>query len=390
MKIAMATSFRLDEVSGTPIHARAIARSLVNRGHEVFVITTENRKTPWIIQERLDNFKIYRIPLWLNLAISLYLLAREKPAVISAQAQGALAGITLPAVLLGIPLVYEVHGLFRDEMEFSYEGRTWRYYVYDAAERLALPRVQKCIVLSEKVREFYLQELGLKGEDVQTFYPAVPFSQFQQRKDLGGVRALRAQCEGNLVVMYAGSLYPAQGVDLLVESIPSVLREVPNVKFVIIGDEPQTWYQKLLRKTAPFKNQIIFISYQPHEDIPSYLDVADVLVIPRPDLKLNRVSPRKMCEYMAMGKAIVATDVADFKKIFADLDCGVVTDCNALSLAQGLIRVLRDNKLRRRLGANARRAARERFDFPEIIGSYLSVYHAAIRKKIRGPALASS
>jgi glycosyltransferase involved in cell wall biosynthesis len=381
----MAVSFRMDEVSGTPIHARAIACTLVKGGNEVFVIATESRLTPWITRERLDNIKIYRIPLWLSPFFSLYILAREKPQVISAQAQGALASITWPAVLLGIPLVYEVHGLFRDEMEYAYGGRTWRYYVYDAAERLALPWVQKCIVLSEKVREFYLQELGLKGEDVQMFYPAVPFSQFQQRKDLPGVRALRAQCEGNLVVMYAGSIYPAQGVDLLVESIPSVLREVPNVKFVIIGDQPQTWYQKLLRKTAPFKDQMIFISYQPHEDIPSYLDVADVLVIPRPDLKLNRVSPRKMCEYMAMGKAIVATDVADFKKIFADLDCGVVTGCDALSLAQGLIRVLRDNNLRRRLGAKARRAARERFDFHKMIGNYLLVYHAAIRKKMENP-----
>ncbi len=376
MRIAMAVSFPLQEISGTPIHARTIARLLGERGDEVFVLMTENRRSPRVCREKLDNFTVYRLPLWLAPVLSLAILARRRPRVISVQAQGALAAVALPAMLLGIPMVYEVHGLFRDEMAYANGGApSWRARFYDRAERLALPRVRHVIVLSEKVREVYVRELGVPAAKVDMFYPAVPFEQFQTVKDLPGVRALKEKTKGCQVVMYAGSLYPAQGIDLLMEAIPLVLAQVPRCHFVFIGDEPRTEYFKLLKRIAPLRERVSLLPYQPYEDIPSYLKVADVLVIPRPDIPLNRVSPRKMCEYLAAGKAVVATDVADFRRVFARHRAGWVTDCTAAGLAAGLIRLLQDEALRKELGKNAREAARRHFDFAAIIAQYRAIYH---------------
>lgn len=391
MKIAMAVSFPLDEISGTPIHARTIARLLGEKGDEVFVLATENRKSTKIMKETLDNFTIYRLPLWLSPLLSFALLAREKPEVISIQAQGALASVALPARLLGIPLVYEVHGLFRDEMAYTNGGRaSWRARFYDLAERLALPQVRRVVVLSEKVRRVYIQELNLPATMVDMFYPAVHFAQFQEIKDLPGVRALKAQVRGRQVVMYAGSLYPAQGIDLLAEAIPLILAQAPRTVFVFVGDEPKAEFAKLLDKIAPFRDHIVILSYQPHADIPSYLAVADVLVIPRPDIPLNRVSPRKMCEYLAMGKPVVATDVADFRQVFAAHRAGLVTACTSAGLAEGLLKVLQEEALRKQLGDNARDAARRHFDFATVIGQYRAIYHASSLKPLANPQIKQS
>lgn len=89
----------------------------------------------------------------------------------------------------------------------------------------------------------------------------------------------------------------------------------------------------------------------------------DVLVIPRPESQVNWTTPRKMGEYLAMGKAIVATDVGDHKWILVDNDCGVVTEPNAEGFAEGLIEVLQDEELRKRLRYNARNVAYELFDW---------------------------
>jgi glycosyltransferase involved in cell wall biosynthesis len=219
------------------------------------------------------------------------------------------------------------------------------------------------------------------------FYPAVHFAQFQTLKDLPGVRALKAQCQGHRVIMYAGSLHHAQGVDLLVDTMPKVLGEVPRSKLVIIGDQPQADYRRLLDNIAPFQDQVVILSYQPHEDIPSYLNVADVLVIPRPDLPLNRVSPRKMCEYLAVGKPVVATDVADFRQVFARHRTGLVTHCTADGLAQGLIRLLKDTALRKKLGDNGRDAARRHFDFEAVIRRYREIYRGACKPLAPSPIM---
>ncbi len=375
MKIAMAVSFPLHEISGTPIHARTIARLLKQNGDEVFVVATENRLSPKIIKDTLDGISIYRLPLWLSPLLLAVLLAWQRPQAISVQAQGALAAVALPAALLGIPLVYEVHGLFRDEMTHANGGRLpWWGRFYDLAERLALPLVRRVVVLSEKVRQVYVQELKVPAPRVAMFYPAVHFTQFQNLKDLPGVRSLKARCQGHQVVMYAGSLHQAQGVDLLAQAMPRVLAALPRVKLIIIGDEPKDEYRRLLEKISPFRDRVIILGYQPPDEIPSYLNLADVLVIPRPDLPLNRVSPRKMCEYLAMGKAVLATDVADFRSVFAQYDAGLVTDCTASGLAEGLIRLLKDGDLRRELGNNGREAARRHFDFETVIHRYREIY----------------
>lgn len=376
----MVVSFPLEEISGTPIHARTIARLLRDNGDQVFVIATENRRSPRIIKDCLDGIPIYRLPLWLSPLLTGALLAWRRPQVISVQAQGALASVALPAALLGIPLVYEVHGLFRDEMAHANGGQTpWRARFYDLAERLALPRVRRVIVLSQRVREVYLKELKVPPARMILFYPAVHFAQFQTVKDLAGVRTLKAQCQGHQVIMYAGSLHQAQGVDLLMDAMPQVLAAVPRVKLVIIGDRPKTELRRLLDRIGPFHDQVIILGYQPHADIPSYLNVADVLVIPRPDLPLNRVSPRKMCEYLATGKAVLATDVADFRRVFSRHHTGLVTACSADALAQGLIRLLSDETLRRELGENGRDAARRHFDFASVIHQYRTIYRESSR-----------
>jgi glycosyltransferase involved in cell wall biosynthesis len=381
MKIAMAVSFSLGEISGTPIHARTIARLLRQNGDEIFVVATENRLSPKIIKDCLDGITVYRLPLWLSPLLVVALLARKRPQVISVQAQGALAAMALPAALLGIPLVYEVHGLFRDEMTYANGNQTpWRARFYALIERLALPLVRRVIVLSEKVRQVYVQELNIPASRVCLLYPAVHFAHFQALKDLPEVQALKAQCRDRLVIMYAGSLHQAQGVGLLVEAMCRVLTEVTRVKLVIIGDKPETEYVRLLDKVAPFQEQVIILGYRPHEDIPSYLSVADILVIPRPDIPLNRVSPRKMCEYMAAGKPVVATDVADFRQIFPRYGAGLVTDCTPDGLAEGLLRLLRDAALRRRLGNNGRNAARQHFDFDAVIHRYREIYQESCSK----------
>jgi glycosyltransferase involved in cell wall biosynthesis len=86
-----------------------------------------------------------------------------------------------------------------------------------------------------------------------------------------------------------------------------------------------------------------------------------------------------MCEYLAAGKPVVATDVADFRQVFARHRTGLVTECTAEGLAKGLTRLLSDKTLRKELGDNGRDAARRHFDFAAVIHQYRTIYHESYK-----------
>ncbi len=98
----------------------------------------------------------------------------------------------------------------------------------------------------------------------------------------------------------------------------------------------------------------------PYREIPAVLAAADVLVVPRPESRSGRFGfPSKLPEYLALGRAVVASDVGDQARVVRHRENGlVVTPGSAAALVEAL-RSLADPDLRRRLGEAGRRSAVE-------------------------------
>jgi len=91
-------------------------------------------------------------------------------------------------------------------------------------------------------------------------------------------------------------------------------------------------------------------------------------------------TPLTLFEAMAAGKAIVSTSVDGCREVLADGETGLlVPPRDPARLAEGLIRVLDDGRLRERLGARAREASR-RYDIRETVREMESVYDEVLRE----------
>ena len=185
--------------------------------------------------------------------------------------------------------------------------------------------------------------------------------------------------DDDLVVLYTGNFWPWQGIDILLDAIPYVLTKISNVKFVIVGGKENEIKEKG-EKIGEYENKVVFLGRQSYELMPSLMAQADILVIPRPESQVNWTTPRKMGEYLAMGKAVVATDVGDHKRILVDNKCGIVTEPNAKSFAEGLIKVLKDDELRGKLGGNARNVAHDFFNWDRAIEKTMNIYETLIKQ----------
>src|SRR5207237_10041280 len=93
----------------------------------------------------------------------------------------------------------------------------------------------------------------------------------------------------------------------------------------------------------------IFAGQRPAEEIPAFLDAADVLVSPR---SLGTNTPLKIYQYLRSGRAIVATRLLTHTQVLKD-DVAILTEATAEGLARGLVAALADPDHPRAIGGRA-------------------------------------
>jgi len=116
-----------------------------------------------------------------------------------------------------------------------------------------------------------------------------------------------------------------------------------------------------------------------HDAVEQFYAAADLVVYPRVSTKATElVAPLKPLEAMAMGRAIVASDVGGLRELLTDGESAELFPAgSAAALAAACNRLLGDEQRRQALGRNARRIAVERFDWRRIVARYGEVYRAA-------------
>ena len=251
----------------------------------------------------------------------------------------------IPYVLeVNAPILYEIG---KHRSRFSRE-------LEKISEKKLFAKASKIIVVSNVLKE-YLLSVGVpeekiavvpNGADGDMFNPIT--SRLEIRKEY--------RLEDKKVICYSGSLDQQwQGIGYILNSAKIVSSTDPSVRFLIIGN---TAGQEELLKSAP--ENVIFTGSVDHSEVPGYLATADVLLAP---YKLKKGfedvgfynSPVKLFEYMAMGKAIVTSNIGQISEVIEHGKTGLLIEPGDYKeLAENILMLLENKQLREKLGSNAR------------------------------------
>jgi glycosyltransferase involved in cell wall biosynthesis len=162
------------------------------------------------------------------------------------------------------------------------------------------------------------------------------------------------------VVLYTGTFEAYQGLDLLFASMRQVLIERPDARLVLAGGRPdQIAAARLLAEREAIATATIFAGQRPAEEIPAFLDAADVLVSPR---SLGTNTPLKIYQYLRSGRPIVATRLLTHTQVLND-DVAILTEARADRFARGIVTALDDPERARAIGARARQFADTKYSY---------------------------
>jgi glycosyltransferase involved in cell wall biosynthesis len=133
-----------------------------------------------------------------------------------------------------------------------------------------------------------------------------------------------------------------------------LLERVPHAVLLLVGAEEDADDDeiRMLARRLPARS-IRILERQPHETIPVYLKLADVVVSPR---LYGANLPLKVMEYLAAGRAIVATSIPAHRTVLDD-GRALLVEPNADALATGMASLLLDGRRRKELERNARQFA---------------------------------
>src|SRR5207244_7734796 len=130
---------------------------------------------------------------------------------------------------------------------------------------------------------------------------------------------------------------------------------------LLVGDGPLRPQAEAEVRLAGLEKAVTFAGSVAHDDVPRYVAAMDVAVAPYPALDEFYYSPLKLFEYMAAGRAVVASRAGQVAEVLVDGASGLLFEPgDRAGLVECIRRLQRDASLRQDLGRKASLACSKR------------------------------
>jgi glycosyltransferase involved in cell wall biosynthesis len=283
---------------------------------------------------------------------------------------------------LGIPLVLEVNADLLEQRKYKGVPERGLRRLYAAwATRMCFSAAAKIICISAGLKEHLGRRLNIEASKLTVLPCAADVEAFTPnrrptliRQDLG--------LTTEPVVMWIGGFFPWHDLDLLLESFVQILQRNPNAKLVLVGDGQTR--PSVARKVLEngLRHAVIMTGAIAHTRVPEVLSIADVAVVPSTPLPASgggTGAPLKLFEYMAAGKAIVATALNQAADVIQDGQNGLLVKAGDVDgFARAMLTLLNDSGERDRLGRNALQRAVERYSWEEYTKQLEGIYQSVL------------
>jgi len=235
------------------------------------------------------------------------------------------------------------------------------------ASILHFKTISKCshlIAITEQVKRIYSK---LLDEDKISVIPlGVDTKLFQPKEE---------RTKEEFEVLFTGSLYPLKGIEYLIKSMKHVICMQKRVKLRIVGEGPEKERLKFLIGKLGLRDKVIFEGFVPHDKIVKYYQNCDVFCF----LTLGEPFGIAILEAMACGKPVIASKIGGPAEIVKDAETGfLVNPRDTETVAERIIQLIKDEKLRKKMGRKARKIVVEKYSLEKVSEEYYRLYRSLI------------
>lgn len=380
MKIGFFTETYIPNRDGVVASILNTRKELEKRGHEAYIFCAGSRKAK---KENTDKNVFYHLstpfkpyPDYRIALFPFFSLRKVKKLNIQILHTHGMATMGLAAVqiskILHLPLVGSFHTLIPEATHYITKRKILKRLTHKIAWRYLRWYYKLCdmVICPTHTLKSILEEHGIKnvfvvpnGIDIKKFTPTLSGELI--RKALG--------LENQVIVLHVGRLVIEKNLDVLIKSALLIVEEIPECKFLIVGDGPARKYYEKLVKDENIESRFIFTGFVEDEKLPFYYACADIFAFPSKFETQGLVA----IEAMSCGIPVAGANYLGTKDIVKDGYNGYLFNPdNAEDCAEKIIKTIENRK---KMKKNARKTAEE-YSIENTTEKLLKIYEDALAR----------
>ncbi|MCF6196133.1 MAG: glycosyltransferase, exosortase A system-associated [Emcibacter sp.] len=387
--------------SGYTFRSYQILREQRALGIETLHVTGIKHLNPEGPEELVEGLKFYRTTNYNRLLAKLpvigqyevvrslkkrlrQILKTEKIDVIQAHSP-MLNGMAAVAVgkEFNIPVLYEIRAFWEDaavSLGTSKEGDL-RYRMSKNMETKVARAADAVTVICDGLKQDLISR-GIPAEKITLIPNAVDISKFSGPAKPDPELRTKLGLDGKTTLGFIGSFYDYEGLEILLESLPVIIRQMPDVKLLLVGGGPVDEELKEQARLFGIEDHVMFTGRVPHDKVQDYYNQVDIFVYPRKKMRLtDLVTPLKPLEAMAQHKLVAASDIGGHNELIEDGKTGVLfKPDNSLALARTIIELLNKRDSWPEMIAGGRKYVEDVRNWKNSIANYPAVFDRIVKK----------
>lgn len=381
--------------AGAATKAREIIGGLQKQGHSTSLIwrtpqpngqATISDKVKSSLKPKLQTYlhepkKLARnIP---HLFQEWQIVKNEKPDILFARLELYNFSAAALSRMLGVPFAVEA------DCPPSYEHKRFFgkefFHVGNLSEKLELYTLHQAdavIAISTILKNYYVEQ-GIAAEKIHVIPNGADPEKFAPRPKPAEL-VEEYNLSGKTVIGWIGALVGWSGIEKMVKMARDILENDRDAVFMMVGGgENQELFRKELQ-VGDFATRVVLPGSVPHEAVGDYLACMDIVLAPYPKLPFWYASSMKIFEYMAAGKALIASDVGQVSEVIRDGHNGLLFDPDREdSLTAKVETLLQNEPLRVKLGKQARQDLLDHYTWAHHAKKISEIFEAVLARRLQ-------
>lgn len=370
MKILLYTREFPPIAGGAGIYTSNLAKSLNELGHDIMVLAPaySNVDNDW---DTKQPYSIIRMSLLKHAKLggsllgSLYLIKNcitLRPETICVTDAGSQRSAAFAILLFSLSYSITVHGS-EINLHFKKEGK-FIHRLISPILRHFYRKAETIICVSQATKELLLRTFPDLHKQTAVVLHGIDLNRFKAVTSQEVERLRRTLNLKGPVLLTVARLIPEKGHDIVLKTLKKIVREIPDIKYLIVGIGSDRERLEALVKKLSLERNVLFMGKVPSNILGTYYALCDIFImISRPSERGAEAFGLVYAEAGAYNKPIIAGRIGGVPEAVEDGYNGILVDpLNEREVEMAIRRLLTDSDLAQRMGANGRKRVENEFN----------------------------